>query len=70
MKMAEFHNALRIMKFIDRLQLEQKGVKLTDKQWFVFDSNPFEWFIRASDIDKILVWQIIDNQMQRKLSDG
>ena len=70
MKMAEFHNALRIMRHIDRSDLEAKGIHLSDQQWFSFSSNPYMWFIKCSDIDMIKIWQIIDNQMQRKLSDG
>ena len=70
MKMAEFHNALRIMRFIERSDLEAKGIHLSDKQWFEFGLSPYDWFIKCNDVDAIKIWQIIDNQMQRKLSDG
>lgn len=64
MNMMQFHNALRIMRFIDRSELEYYEIDLNDLQWIHFASNPYDWFIRTNDNDKKKLWNIIEDRME------
>ena len=49
MRLAEFHNMLRILVNLDRHDLEAAGIiKRGDHNaWGTFHRDPFRWFIRA-----------------------
>ena len=51
MRLAEFHNALRILINLDRDDLEGAGIiKRGDhNSWGTFHRDPFRWFIRTDD---------------------
>ena len=63
MRMSQFHNALRVMKNINRSDLEANRVQLTDKEWEHFRSNPYDWFIKAEHEDAVCVWKIIEGRL-------
>ena len=65
MEMQWFHNALRIMRHINRYDLKAEGIDLNDEQWFHFQSNPYDWFIRSNDADVEIVWRIIVERNER-----
>ncbi len=59
----QFHNILRIMRGIDRHELVDAGVDMTDpKEWPRFMNDPYTWFIKASDADADKVWAIIERR--------
>lgn len=64
MELQEFHNALRILRSIDRHELEEAGLQLTDNQWLIFCHGPHDWFLRASDDEARKVWKIIEERMK------
>jgi len=68
-RMAEFHHALRILRNIDRYELEANGIDLRNSEWFHFRSNPYDWFIRAEHEDAVRVWHIIDNKLKGQSHD-
>lgn len=55
-----FHNALRIMLSIDRVELADGGIRLSDEEWHAFRSDPYFWFIRAGDNAARSLWAIIE----------
>ena len=61
--MQDFHNRLRILQSIDSGELQRDGVDLDTREWISFMSNPFKWFIRASDEDAAKLWAIIEGRM-------
>jgi hypothetical protein len=63
--MMELHNALRIMRSIDRSELEAVGIHLGDSEWLRFAQDPYDWLIRADDIDAALFWRIMTRRMTR-----
>lgn len=67
MTKAEFHNALRIMRSIDRHELIEAGMEMTpgDGKFPAFRDDPCGWFIRASDADADVIWTIIKRRQTR-----
>ena len=69
-EMRVFHNRLRILMGIDKRELIEAGVigelfddgmaiKNADHDWRAFSSNPYGWFVRASDDQCKKLWSII-----------
>ncbi len=65
MTFAEFHNGLRILLNIDRDELEAAGViQHGDRRaWGEFRTDPFRWFIRASDERADKLWTLMKERM-------
>ena len=63
MELREFHNALRIMLNIDKVDFCLAGG--TDDQWPAFRDNPHMWFISASDEQAAGLWTIIQARQQK-----
>lgn len=68
MELREFHNALRVMKNIDRDELVAAGVmpRADHNEWGEFRRNPYNWFLRKPDSICKKVWGI----MERRMKDG
>lgn len=66
MDFEKFHNVLRVLRSIDRDELEAAGVlKAGDhNQWGVFRRNPFMWLIRAEDWRARKVWEIVKRRLK------
>lgn len=64
MKRHEFHNALRILRSIDRYELEQKGVIMNDNTWQAFRDYPFNQFIQMPELWAEAVWEIIEERQR------
>ncbi len=66
MELKEFHNALSIMRSIDRVDLENVGLieKGDHNQWGEFRRNPYTWFIRVSDSKSLKLWDIIQRRLK------
>jgi hypothetical protein len=60
MTFERFHNALRILRSIDRWELREAGIEMTDERWGEFCDEPFFWFISAPDADARKVWAIME----------
>ena len=63
-EMHRFHNALRIMVNIERHELADGGLVLSPEGWWAFQSDPYRWFIRASDADAVKVWALIESRQR------
>ncbi len=67
MTFAEFHNGLRILLNIDLDELADAGVM--EPRDFIsyaeFRTDPFRWFIRASDQRAKAVWSLMQERMKR-----
>lgn len=63
----QFHNNLRILMSIDRVELVQAGIiKHGDvNAWGTFRRNPFRWFINAPDPDADKLWEIIKRRQPK-----
>jgi len=70
MTLAEFHNALRILRSIDRAEIWDEKIEFDDDPrpghamreehaWNRFRDNPYETFIRCSDKVAAGLWRII-----------
>lgn len=64
MNKREFHNALRILRCIDRWDVEW----MTDDQWASFRDHPYEFTIRCSDADYDRLWLVIEAPSGREKS--
>ena len=60
MTFEEFHNALRVLRSIDRHEI---GRILSEQDWLDFRYNPQDWFIRAEDAKARAVWAVIEARM-------
>ena len=64
MKYGEFHNALRILRSIDRDELVNAGI-LPDNDhnaWGAFRRDPYGWFIRAPETKSLKLWELIQKR--------
>lgn len=57
MTFAEFHDALRIIRAIDRHECPDAFVDA--ESWARFARDPFHWFIQAPHDKAALVWAVI-----------
>lgn len=57
---ADFRNRLCILMAIDRSELAEAGVEITDDGWRKFFRDPWLWLIRATDADAAKVWVILE----------
>ena len=64
MRMADFHNMLRIMVSLDLPDLTAAGVIARNdlKAWNSFRTDPFRWFIRADDETARKLWTVIERR--------
>lgn len=64
MTLREFHNGLRILRSIDRHELEAASIiKQGDHNaWGTFTRDPYGWFIRADDEKASKLWDIIERR--------
>jgi hypothetical protein len=71
MTLREFHNGLRILRGIDRWELEEAGVVgepfnlPDDLRWIAFRDDPYGFFIRADDDTAAKLWSIIERRTKR-----
>jgi hypothetical protein len=65
-RMADFHNMLRIMTSLDAHDLEAAGViqRGDHNAWGTFRRDPFRWFIRADDETARKLWTVIERRHQ------
>lgn len=75
--LAEFRNALCILRSIDLSELEAVGIHSQSlknakefgfgpsSNWERFRSDPYTWLLRASDEDAARVWSIIEKRSKR-----
>ena len=63
-RLAEFHNMLRIMVNLDREDLEFAGIiqRGDHNAWGTFRRDPFRWFIRADDQTARKLFTLIHNR--------
>jgi len=68
----EFHNGMRILMNIDKYEFVDalKGARrepwdMPDRHWPRFRTEPWVWFIQASDADADAVWAIVEKRMNR-----
>jgi hypothetical protein len=61
---ARFHNALRILLSIDQPELVGAGVLASSDReaWEDFRSDPYRWFIGATQRNALAVWAIIEQR--------
>jgi hypothetical protein len=64
MTLAEFLNALRIMRSIDSWDLEEAGIVVPYHVWVSFRDNPYDWLIKASDNEAAQLWTIIQRRQK------
>lgn len=73
MTLREFHNALRILRSIDRSELLAEGIEFDDdprpghamreeRAWNAFRDNPYETLIHCSDSAAEGLWRIISRR--------
>lgn len=64
MRMADFHNMLRILVSLDLHDLVAGGVIGRDdlNAWNSFRTDPFRWFIRADDETARKLWTLIERR--------
>jgi hypothetical protein len=64
MRMADFHNLLRILVSLDWDDLSAAGIIARDdvKAWNSFRNDPFRWFIRADDETARKLWTLIEHR--------
>ncbi|MDH3376200.1 MAG: hypothetical protein OEQ39_04430 [Gammaproteobacteria bacterium] len=60
MTFEQFHNALRILRSIDRHEIP---LILNEHDWQDFRNKPHEWFIQAADNKARAVWTVIEARM-------
>lgn len=63
MDLARFLNALRILRSIDRWELDEaKAVtpNLSDKFWVSFRDNPYDFMMRCDDETAAKLWALIE----------
>jgi len=58
-----FHNALRIMRSLDRDILENAGVLGDHEQWEEFRRDPYAWFLKAPDFEAHLLFRLVENRL-------
>lgn len=60
MKQNEFHNGLRILRSVDRDELEASlNERLPDRKWEKFSDDPYRFFIGADDETADAIWRCI-----------
>ena len=64
-----FHNALRIMRSIDMVEMVAAGIIPSGDiaAYRKFADDPYYWFIIASDEDARRVWAIIQSRQPERL---
>ena len=67
MTFAQFHNGLRILASIDRVELLEAGVRLSLPEWEDFRDHPHRWFTRAPDEIALKIWAIIERRQPARL---
>jgi len=60
-----FHNALRIMRSLDRDILENAGVLRAGdhEQWEEFRRDPYVWILTAPDFEANLLFRLVENRL-------
>lgn len=63
-RLAEFRNALCIIRSIDLDELAAAGVIARDdpKAWRIFRSDPSRWFVEADDKSQRKLWAVIERR--------
>ena len=63
----EFHNALRILCW----NIERREVPwMTASQWWEYQKDAAEWFVRANDADAHRIWAIIEARQPKRSKPG
>ncbi|MCA1490132.1 hypothetical protein I6F11_04260 [Ensifer sp. NBAIM29] len=57
-------NALAILMSIDRHDLDRAGYSPTDAEWAMFESNPHNFYLRASTDRQETIFNAIKARMQ------
>ena len=72
MELRKFLSALRILRSIDRDELEAVGAiqRGDNVQWNHFLLHPFEWFIWAEDDRAQAAWGIVERRLSMKTSES
>ncbi len=61
--LANFRNALCILRSIDRHEITGVGLHLQDDAWVRFRNDPYLFFIKADDRTQGVLWQIVEQRM-------
>lgn len=71
MDLPRFLNALKILRSIDRDELQSAGVDVhDDRRWVEFREWPITFLLRASDADQERVWAIIEARQPKEKDRG
>ena len=62
MNFNHFHNALRVLRSIDRHEFDEVEYSLTDNEWQRFRDNPYHFFIQAPDALAKGIFGIIESR--------
>lgn len=58
-----FINRLKILRSIDRHELADAGIDLSDdRRWVEFREHAADWLVRASDEDADRLWALIQKR--------
>lgn len=57
-------DAYKTLRFIDRADLYDVGLKLGDLAWGRFVQHPSKWLIEATDADAAKVWQAVERKQR------
>ena len=64
MTFERFHNALRVLRSIDRHEFNDAGYALTEREWTQFRDDPYGFFVRANRELAGGIWQIIESRQK------
>lgn len=60
-----FHNRMKLLQAIDREELDNAGVCMTDRAWAHFRTDPWRYFIQTGDDIRAAIWSVIENREHR-----
>lgn len=66
MTLPRFLNALKILRSIDRDELQNAGVPVSEEAWGYFREAPYRWLIVADADDQERVWAIIEDRQPKE----
>ena len=57
MTLREFHNGLRLLRSIDRHEI---NMVMSPEDWFAFRNHPYDFFIRCDDAKAEAIWAVME----------
>lgn len=65
MEMMEFHNGLRLLRSIDKYEIDAElpsVAPLSEKAWTTFRDDPYMRFIQMDDMTRGAVWRAMEKR--------